>query len=247
MLVPLGLLRLLRRPKTPLLFPNRAFSTFTSSCLLTQFRTSLSSMSASNILQADGSPLDSSSHSVNHDNLSAIAELPFHQPYDRPDVTTLGICESQSRHLNDQPSQFAGFPREILRKIASFLPTSSAAFLALTCKAILLCLGTQNFHKLRRGRHRQYRGDLCLRTCGEPSRGHTTIQKERGDFLLLLEKDCPHLVFCFFCRELNILNMDGQPNATKQICVRCHKRTNSEDWYLVNEACHWTTLSAMLK
>jgi hypothetical protein len=157
-------------------------------------------------------------------------------------VTTVRICESQSRHLHDRSSQLAHLPGKILPSIASFLPISSAAVLALTCKPILQCLGTRDFHELQRGERQ-----ICLRTWRRTKLKRTTIQRERETFLLLLEKDCSHLIFCFFCQILNNLDLDGKQNANNHICVPCCRRVNNEDWYFFSDACHWTRLYTMLK
>lgn len=68
----------------------------------------------------------------------------------------------------------------MLQHIASFLPTSSAAALALCSRSLNRVLGTQYWEKLRE-----------------------THQEGREEFLWLLEKDLPDYIFCQRCAKLH--------------------------------------------
>lgn len=104
-----------------------------------------------------------------------------------------GIAEihhqSGSKTLNN-------LPIEIIQYITSFLPTSSAAALALCSKAILKKLGSAYFEELDKGKWQIERWNYEV-----PSL--TDQQAERQTFLLLLDKDVNRIIFCYFCQKLH--------------------------------------------
>lgn len=92
----------------------------------------------------------------------------------------LSIWPSAKRK-EKQPLSLVDLPMEIVQHIASFLPTSSAAALALCSHSLNRVLGTQYWDNLR-GPH----------------------QEGRENFLSLLEKDLPDYILCQRCAKLHL-------------------------------------------
>ena len=86
-----------------------------------------------------------------------------------------------AKRKGKQPLSLVDLPTEMLQHIASFLPTSSAAALALCSHSLNRFLGTQYWDKLR-----------------EPH------QEGRIDFLSLLEKDLNDYILCQRCAKLHL-------------------------------------------
>lgn len=78
-------------------------------------------------------------------------------------------------------SALLDLPVEMMQYIASFLPTGSAAALALCNHSSSRTLGTQYWEKLRKVQPR-----------------------EREEFLLMLERDLPDFLFCHRCAKLHL-------------------------------------------
>lgn len=97
-----------------------------------------------------------------------------------------------AKRKEKQPLSLMDLPTEILQHIASFLPTSSAAAFALCSHSLSRVLGSQYWTKLR-----------------EPH------QKERDEFLALVEKDLPDYILCQRCAKLHRPDRRG----TAEICL----------------------------
>ena len=107
----------------------------------------------------------------------------------RPKVAIADCDPAASSLSNYQPSRnqkprcaMQRLPRETVQHIAQFLPTSSAAALALTSKWFLFVLGRQYFN--------QVRGEFCN-------------EGELRKFLLLIERDIPGYYGCLDCLRLH--------------------------------------------
>jgi hypothetical protein len=111
-----------------------------------------------------------------------------------------------------QSTSFADLPPELVQHIVTFLPTSSAAALALCNHRISSALGTQHWKALgsRREAGGQKPEEIPIMWEGmadEPP------QTARSDFLCPLERDLPQHIFCRRCELLHLLIFEPYTSA----------------------------------
>lgn len=110
-----------------------------------------------------------------------------------------------------ETSPLVRLPAEILNHITTFLPLSSSAHLAMTCKTNLEKLGQIHFTRLSPGRPK-----VGYRFAFEDKLTH--IQVERQEFLVLLERDIPSMIFCFCCKTIHDPLKTNEYRNYAQIC-----------------------------
>jgi len=119
------------------------------------------------------------------------------------------IIRPRSKHI----SSLESLPNEILQHINTFLPLPAAAAFALCSQRLYFVLGTGSWEKLartqqQRDKERQFNGktyNIKLRSWDDfrdpPPQG------QREEFLSLLERDLPKLIFCCQCSLLHPANL----------------------------------------
>jgi hypothetical protein len=93
--------------------------------------------------------------------------------------------------------QLQDLPTELLQYIASLLPLSSAAILALSSRSMLAKLGASYFIQLKKDTLPPV--ESCFGTYG-PDPRLSPPQQEREDFLVLLDRDLRDTIYCYYCR-----------------------------------------------
>jgi hypothetical protein len=130
---------------------------------------------------------------------------------------------SSSPPPDPMPIQLQDLPTELLQYIASLLPLSSAAILALSSRSMLAKLGTSYFTQLKKETLPPV--ESFSGTCGPPDPRLSPPQQEREDFLVLLDRDLRDTIYCYYCREIHdpmkTLKDSWKPREKRRACTKC--------------------------
>lgn len=138
-------------------------------------------------------PFDFSSSSTSQDNTP------------QPAALSLATIACSFNPTTVRSLSLEGLPVELLKSIADFLPTSSAAILTTTSRALLSNIGPTYLMKIKAGkwnipRRLVYYGCRPLMT---------RPQKELENFWLLLEDEYHDVIYCYHCKRIHT------PDVTK--------------------------------
>ena len=108
-----------------------------------------------------------------------------------------------------RPATLVDLPQEMIERVLDFLPPSSAACLALSCKSMRRRIGTRSWLSVLPGETRA----------------------DRHDFLKALEKDYPWSLHCHACNALHTMTIDQGPTNSRyegQIPLALPCQTNDQ-------------------